>query len=66
MTVGEHNDLLHYYYGKKLADREYKAIAMKDENQCAFLPEGYTLENYRQEYPYVNYILFIRTISILF
>ena len=47
MTVGEHNDLLHYYYGKKLADREYKAIAMKDENQCAFLPEGYTLENYR-------------------
>lgn len=55
MTVGEHNDLLHYYYGKKLADREYKAIAMKDENQCAFLPEGYTLENYRQEYPSYGY-----------
>lgn len=55
MTVGKHNDLLHYYYGKKLADREYKAIAMKDENQCAFLPEGYTLENYRQEYPSYGY-----------
>ena len=55
MTVGEHNDLLHYYYGKKLADREYKAIAMKDENQCAFLPDGYTLENYRQEYPSYGY-----------
>lgn len=55
MTVGEHNDLLHYYYGKKLADREYKAIAMKDENQCAFLSEGYTLENYRQEYPSYGY-----------
>lgn len=55
MTVGEHNDLLHYYYGKKLADREYKAIATKDENQCAFLPEGYTLENYRQEYPSYGY-----------
>ena len=40
---------------KKLADREYKAIAMKDENQCAFLPEGYTLENYRQEYPSYGY-----------
>ena len=55
MTVGEHNDLLHYYYGKKLADREYKAVAMKDENQCTFLPEGYTLENYRQEYPSYGY-----------
>lgn len=55
MTIGEHNDLLHYYYGKKLADREYKAVAMKDENQCAFLPEGYTLENYRQEYPSYGY-----------
>ena len=55
MTVGEHNDLLHFYYGKKLAYREYKDIAMKDENQCAFLPEGYTLENYRQEYPSYGY-----------
>lgn len=55
MTVSEHNDLLHYYYGKKLADREYKTISMKDENQCAFLPEGYTLENYRQEYPSYGY-----------
>lgn len=37
MTVGEHNDLLHYYYGKKLADREYKAIAMKDrKSMCIF------------------------------
>ena len=54
MTISEHDDLLHYYYGKKLANRKY-SIPMKWCEQCAFSPEDYTLENIFQEYPSYGY-----------
>lgn len=54
MTVGEHGDLLHYHFGKKLGDREF-SVPMSYNVWSAYAPEGYTLENVPQEYPSYGY-----------
>lgn len=54
MIIGEHNDLLHYYYGKKIADRNY-SVPMNCFDLSTFAPENYTLENVPQEYPSYGY-----------
>ena len=48
MTVGEHGDLLHFHFGKKLGDREY-SVPMKWSAWSPFTPEGYTLDSAPQE-----------------
>lgn len=55
MVIDEHGDLLHYHYGKKIADREYSVIP-KEFGWCANSPENYTLERDMQEYPSYGYI----------
>ena len=55
MVISEHGDLLHYHYGKKLADREYSVIS-KQFGWCGISPENYTLERDMQEYPSYGYI----------
>lgn len=55
MVISEHGDLLHYHYGKKLADREYSVIS-KQFGWCGNSPENYTLERDMQEYPSYGYI----------
>lgn len=54
MTVGEHGDLLHFHFGKKLGDREY-SVPMKWSAWSPFTPEGYTLDSAPQEYPSYGY-----------
>lgn len=47
MFIGKHGDLLHYYFGKKLKDREYEAynVEYEDYYYCA------GLDRMLQEYP---------------
>ncbi len=54
MTVGEHGDLLHFHFGKRLADREY-SVPAKWSAWSPYAPEGHTLDNMPQEYPSYGY-----------
>lgn len=54
MTVGEHGDLLHYHFGRKLGIREFH-VPVTWNIWSAYAPEGYTLENVPQEYPSYGY-----------
>lgn len=55
MVIGEHGDLLHYHYGKKLSNRRYD-VPMKWNDWASFAPENYTLDNITQEYPAYGYV----------
>ena len=55
MAVNECGDLLHYYYGKKLRDKNYEWIKQKWSVWNGYGPDKWTLDICPQEYPAYGY-----------
>lgn len=55
MTLNEAGDLLHYYYGKKLRDKDYSSTANPFMSWGAYDEQHITLESHMQEYPAYGY-----------
>lgn len=55
MAVNECGDLLHYYYGKKLRDKNYEWVKQKWSIWNGYGPDKWTLDICPQEYPSYGY-----------
>lgn len=55
MFENESGDLLHFYFGKKLADRDYSEPECEWREQWGFATNTFPLDVYPQEYPAYGY-----------
>lgn len=55
MLVHESGDLLHFYFGKKLADCDYYVMKEEWAETCGFSSNEFALDVYPQEYPAYGY-----------
>ncbi len=55
MFTNESGDLLHFYFGKKLADRDYSGMKEEWSEMWGFATNEFPLDVYPQEYPSYGY-----------